>query len=331
MEDLKTYNSLRELKEYFDVEYINTVCDFYALLKQVQEKKNTLYRGVCSPRYKMYSSSQRFYCDNKNAFNFEYTGFISKLYDVSPSIDNGYLLKLYSDLQKDNYIQYVNTDKGWKSERIYLPYNPIWAFYTLQHFTQCSPFLDFSEHFYIALYFATQEMSTLWCDNFSKEEIDNYIEIISINDSLVSNTHNFLTMKEKYKSLTDDYFNDKNPIENIYHSPYYNYTDNDIKYVNYSGSCKIIGSGWEYRFSFKNENCIAQSGRLFLTSGQYDKPFEILWNENINSQKLKLHLIHKSLIDEIFNYLNIHLLGKVVVPIQKDYKNEIIELVKSIC
>ena len=69
MGELGAYNSLEELKEYFDVEYINTVCDFYALLKQVQKDKNVLYRGVCSPRYKMYSSAQRFYHENKDTFD----------------------------------------------------------------------------------------------------------------------------------------------------------------------------------------------------------------------------------------------------------------------
>lgn len=332
MRELGAYNSLEELKEYFDVEYINTVCDFYALLKQTQKDENVLYRGVCSARYKMYSSAQRFYHENRNAFGFEYTKFISKLYEVSQSIDNGYLRKLYDDLQKDNYIQYEVADKDRKSERIYLDYNPIWAFHTLQHFTQCSPFLDFSTHFYIALYFAAQDISPLWSN--CVPDIDNYIEIVLLKESVELYNLRRLNGSNLYKSLTDEVLGDKKCNIETFLSRITEYDGNAIKYICYGGEAKtLFERGSDYYFSFKNENCIAQSGRLYLTSCKVDKPFEVLWNDIFDktneTPKLKVYLIHKSLIDEIYKYLTIHLLGKVVVPIQKDYKNEIIELIKQ--
>ena len=327
MGELGAYNSLEELKEYFDVEYINTVCDFYALLKQVQKDKNVLYRGVCSPRYKMYSSAQRFYHENKDTFDFEYTKFISKLYEVSQSIDNGYLRKLYDDLQKDNYIQYVDTDKDRKSKRTYLAYNPIFAFHTLQHLTQCSPFLDFSTHFYIALYFAAQDISPFWSNIVP--DIDNYIEIISLKES--DGLYNDMGLSGNlYRSLTEEICGEKSNVKGCL-SIITKYDGKAIKYICYGGEAKTLeGRGCDYNFSLINENCIAQSGRLYLTSCKVDTPFEVLWNDIFNdTQKLKVYLIHKSLIDEIYKYLTIRILGKVVVPIQKDYKDEIIELIKK--
>lgn len=330
MGKLESYNNLEELEKNFDVEYINNVYDFYMLVSLVQQENNTLYRGVCSPKYKMYSSSQRFYHNKKESLGLEYVDFLNMLYAVSPKIDNGYLLKLYDDLQKDNYIQYVNTDKECKSEKITLAYNPIWAFHTLQHLTCCSPFLDFTNNFHIALFFAAQEMSPLQSVSFSKKEIENYIEIVSFKES--NEVYNMMGLSGNlYKSLTDEFFGEgKCDIKDCL-SLITKYDGNAIKYISFRSDAKpLLGRGFEYRFSFENENCIAQSGRLYLTSCETDKPFEALWNGLFNGNpKLKVCLIHKSLIDEIYKYLTIHLLGKTVVPIQKYYKDEIIELIQK--
>lgn len=329
---IEYYNSLSEVENVFDVEYINNPYDFYRLIGQTQKDGISLYRGVSSPTFKMYSSAQRFYLKNSERLpdGMSYPDFLKKLYEVSKKVDNKYLLDSYEKLHHDNYIRYVNTNKNWKSEKVYLDYNPIWAFHTLQHLTECSPFLDFSTNFSIALYFASQKLlPKSSCP--TKSQINNYIEIVSFEES-----QDLITKKSDleeynlYSSLTEEVFCENRIEETVCLSCITKYDKKAIKYICYGGKSNTIGKDIDYHFSFVNENCVAQSGRLFLTSNDVNKTFEMIWNETFNdSPKLKAYLIHKSLITEIFQYLTIQLLCKVIVPIQKNYKEEIIELIKE--
>ena len=328
--ELNQYQSLSELETNFNVEYINNCYDFCRLIHQIPQEKDTIYRGVSSARYKMYCSAQRFYHDYKiNEDGLDYSSFIKRLYEISPIIDNGHLLNLYEDVQHDNWIQYVNADKEFKSEKLLFDYNPIWVFHTLQHLTECSPFLDFSDDFFVALYFASQGILPL--TNKIDQKIDNYIEIISIDENKIYNTNDNHSVNNevKYNSLVKETLND--PVKMDFQSPIFMYDDKSIKYICFSGFNKLLGGrDFEYNFSFVNDNCLAQSSRLYLTSSQFDKPFEDLWNSIFNySHKLKVYLIHKTLVDEIFRYLTTRFLGKIIVPIQKNYKPEILQLIKK--
>lgn len=329
---IEYYNSLSEVENAFDVEYINNPYDFYRLIGQIQKDGISLYRGVSSPTFKMYSSAQRFYLDNRERLpdGMSYPDFLKKLYEVSKKIDNKYLWNSYEKLHHDNYIQLVNTDKNWKSTKVYLDYNPIWAFHTLQHLTECSPFLDFSTNFSIALYFASQKLLPKSSCS-TKSQINNYIEIVSFEESqdLITKKSNLEEYK-LYGSLTEEVFSGDRIDETVCMSHITKYDEKAIKYICYGGRSNTIGKDIDYHFSFVNENCVAQSGRLLLTSNDENKTFETMWNKTFNaSSKLKAYLIHKSLITEIFQYLTIQLLGKVIVPVQKDYEEEIIKLIKE--
>lgn len=319
---MEEYKSLGELEDLLDVEYINNSDDLYRLIQHVHQNDETIYRGVITPKYKMFCSAQRFYYDKLFQIGLDYSSFVKRLYDLSNKIDNGYLCKLYSDVQKENYITYSDI----YPEKVLIDYNPIWVYHTLQHITECSPFLDFSKDFYIALYFAAQGMSPLWSSSTSESELNNYIEIISIDEKRC--------FPDDKGSIINKMLNDNDPQkvkEKIESFDFTKYQSGEIEYICYGGNISIIKNKiFTLHYSFSNDNCIAQSGRLFLTSDQYDKPFEELWNESSNvSSKLKIYLIHKSLIDEIYKYLTIHLLGKVVVPIQRNYKEEILYLIKK--
>lgn len=333
---LEYYKSLSEVKEVFDVEYIDNSYNFNCLIEQLQKEENSLYRGVSSPRFKMYSSAQRFYLDNKESLfdDMSYPNFLKKLYEISKELRDGELLSLYDKVKNDNYVQYVNTDMNVKTKREPLDYNPIWAFHTLQHLTECSPFLDFSKDFYVALYFAAQKISPVWCDNFSKSEIDNYIEIISIaNETALEELEYEESKQKKYSSLITEIMANCNNVKEakkaIATFDISQCKNNVIRYICFKGNSNVlIGKGVDYKFSFENANCEAQFGRLYLTSIEENKTFEQVWNDVFKkSPKLKAYLIHKSLATDIFQSLTNHLLGKMLVPIQKDYKDEIKELI----
>ena len=202
---LEQYNCLEEIEKNFNVEYIQNANDFYKYVNFLNEKKNShyksLYRGVCSPKFKMFSSAQRFYHDNEFD-ELTYPMFLKKLYEVSPEIDNGSLLKMYNESKNSNYSRYVDTDNCVLQDPTFIEYNPIWVFHTLQHLTSCSPFIDFSVDFSIALYFASLQLFT--CENcISKTEIDNYIVIISFDETSDLINKKNLACSNLYKSLTN--------------------------------------------------------------------------------------------------------------------------------
>lgn len=323
MGDLKSYDSLKELEDYFDVEYINNVNDFNELVNHVSKEEYTLYRGVKSATYKMFSSAQRFYIGRHKELPNEmtYSSFLKKLFEISKQLGECYFTKLYDTMKQENYCQIDIANTKQSIEKQVFDYYPIWAYYNLQHITECSPFLDFSLNFAVALYFASKEILSR-SNPISKNEIHNYIEIIAINDKSLD--------KKKYVSLMEELLSSNNTqevLQFINEFDISNYQGN-INYICYGGySIPLLQSGIECHFSSANANVVKQKGCLMITSIDPQTPFEKHWNTTFgNSQKLKVFLIHKSLLNEICRHLASNLLGSVLVPEQKDFKDEILQL-----
>ena len=323
MGKLGAYNSLEELKEYFDVEYIDTVSDFNELIDHVSKKEYAFYRGVKSATYKMYSSAQRFYIEKHNELPNEmtYSLFLKKLFEISKQLGDCYFTKLYDTMKQENYCQIDIANTKQHTNKEVFDYYQIWAYYNLQHITECSPFLDFSSNFAVALYFASLEIISR-SNQISKNKIHNYIEIIAINDKSLD--------KKKYVSLMEELLSSNNTqevLQFIYEFDISNYQGN-INFIHYRGySIPLIRSGIECHFSFANANVVKQDGCMMITSIDPQTPFEKHWNTTFgNSQKLKVFLIHKSLLNEICRHLASNLLGSVLVPEQKDFKDEILQL-----
>lgn len=347
--DLPQYKTLSEVEANFKVEYINNCYDFYCLIQQVQHETETIYRGVSSARYKMYSSAQRCFNDCKKAegpnnlpIELEYSELLELLYKVSPELGNGYLNEIYARVKDNNYVQYVQRDGDGniiKSDAMLtLNYNPIWVYHTLQHITECSPFLDFSKNFAVALFFASQKLLSC-CNIIAKNEIDNYIEIVAIKeDTRLKGLKNDLSSTNKYQSLFEEVFNGCEDsteagkrITSFKLPNYNNKSMKSIKYICFSSDGQTkCGRGIDWHFNFANANCVAQDGRLVMTSAEPNQPFEDYWNAIIGeSSRLQAYLIHKSLVNEICRYLTGTLLGKAIVPIKQDYKQDIIRLINQ--
>ena len=323
MGDLKSYDSLKELEDYFDVEYINNVNDFNELVNHVSKEEYTLYRGVKSATYKMFSSAQRFYIGRHKELPNEmtYSSFLNKLFEISKQLGECYFTKSYNTMKQDNYCQIDIANTRQSIDKQLFDYYPIWAYYNLQHITECSPFLDFSSNFVVALYFASKEIISR-SNPISKSEIHNYIEIIAINDKSLD--------KKKYVSLMEELLSSNNTqevLQFINEFDISNYQGN-INYISYRAySIPLLQSGIECHFSSANANVVIQDGCLMITSIDPQTPFEEHWNTTFgNSQKLKVFLIHKSLLNEICRHLASNLLGSVLVPEQKDFKDEILQL-----
>ena len=313
---MEVYSSLEELNTIFDVECIDTVSEFNELIDHVSKKEYAFYRGVKSATYKMYSSAQRFYIEKHNELPNEMTYYL-----LLKKLGDCYFTKLYDTMKQENYCQIDIANTKQHTNKEVFDYYQIWAYYNLQHITECSPFLDFSSNFAVALYFASLEIISR-SNQISKNKIHNYIEIIAINDKSLD--------KKKYVSLMEELLSSNNTqevLQFIYEFDISNYQGN-INFIHYRGySIPLIRSGIECHFSFANANVVKQDGCMMMTSIDPQTPFEKHWNTTFgNSQKLKVFLIHKSLLNEICRHLASNLLGSVIVPEQKDFKDEILQL-----
>ena len=336
MRNISSYKTLSELNDVFNVEYIQDPFSFYSLIDNEQQNKGkNLYRGVKSPHYKMYSSAQRFYLEND--FDIDYITFLERLYKVSDKIDNGYIKTLYEKVRDNNCFYYTDFNNGNIGQEFQVEYNPIWAYHTLQHLSECSPFLDFTDDFSTALFFASKGID--WNNGlFAYDDINNYIEIVSIeNENPLFNLQFFdQNGTSKYKSLLDDIIDNTDDFNNAVSSiDIIKHQQKGIRFICYEGISKTIyGNDPNYKYSFSNENCEAQSGRLFLTSDNVNTPFENMWYDTFYDDnkpnewpRLKAYLIHKSLIHEIKDHLINQLLDNKLVPIKKDYKDEIKKMI----
>ena len=144
MDKSEEYSSIEELRESFEIDrIIKTQNDFEEYVNGFARCDENYFRGVCTAKYKMYNSAQRFYCNHKNDLHgIPYDKFLPFLYRISSQLDNGYLKALYD--QQFNCIRYKNNCKQ-------IGYNPIWAYSALQHITQCAPLIDFTSSIDVAL------------------------------------------------------------------------------------------------------------------------------------------------------------------------------------
>lgn len=323
------YTSIDKLEEVFDIEQIiQTTTEFDDYINNIG-CYNTYYRGVITAKYKMFNSAQRFYHNHKKDLqDIPYHDFISYLYQISAQLDNGYLKTQYE--RQFNCIRYRNICK-------LLGYNPIWAYSALQHFTQCSPMLDFSSSFDVALYFAVNGSHIV-----SSNPLDNYFSIIKFTeDSKITNNFR-LNGGNRYSSYIENLLdkidlssncscrilnNAKSAIEQC---DIMEIEQDEIQYVTYNYFATTLNkNGIDYRISFANDNIVRQKGKLLINNTE-NIPFEQLWKKVFPERKLKILLIHKSLNKTLCMYLTTRCMcNRRLLPICKDYKKEIIQKLET--
>ena len=93
----------------------------------------------------MYSSAQRFYMGNHKELpnKMTYSSFLKELFEISKQLGECYFPITYDTMKQENYCQIDIANTKQSIEKQVFDYYPIWAYYNLQHITECSPFLDF--------------------------------------------------------------------------------------------------------------------------------------------------------------------------------------------
>lgn len=238
---MPSYDKIEDKEKHFNIIKINTEQDFDKLLDEHKNKEG-VYRGVSSWRYKIYSSLQRHLITNEITI------------ENSNRFINDYI-KIYR--QNSLFSKYLNSFKIPPSKLSLMAY--------LQHFGAPTSFVDFSENFSKALYFATENLTNATTDNFSLYYIDKKdIELINIDivyDGVKKIKNSIDALSKSYRGKIND---------EKYHSS--NDEMFDLKVLDVF----LIENKAEYEEIFKTYNnirIIAQEG-LFINNSHLSLPLE---------------------------------------------------------
>lgn len=176
------YDTTLQKALFFEQIMIDTKEDFDSIYEENKNLKSTLYRGVSEAKWRIYSSLQRYWINEKLYLNgTDYKTFIEKTI-INAKKQNGGILKKFFE---KNGIS---------------PENDIAVLSFLQHYGCPTPLVDWSNSFKNALYFATENVNS-----YTEEtrEIDKYFSVYHIEEkdlistSLVALVERGILEKEK--------------------------------------------------------------------------------------------------------------------------------------
>jgi len=179
MARLREYPSLKDKDAYFysGSSKINTIKefeDYLAMLIGYGDAETYIFRGCGEAKYKLYTSSQRYWIENElNLLGNKYHNFIKKLIENCKNWNEETVAKFF----RNNKIHPNNA-------LAYLSY--------MQHIGVPTPLIDFTTNPLIGLYFAVESQNHFSSDN----EIDNYCSLYVIDKSDV----NLVTTTEEFKN-----------------------------------------------------------------------------------------------------------------------------------
>lgn len=183
---LEEYVILDEKNEFFEDGgiQIDSKEDFDKLFEDLRNRNsisNYIFRGCCEAKYKLYTSSQRYWIEHQLEKQFEdHYSFIDKLIENCKKWNNETLNNFF----KRNGINSINA-------LAYLSY--------MQHYGVPTPLLDFTSNLFLALFFAVEK----GLSRASENKIDHYCSLYIVDS------------KNKYFSAAIEQFDEEIKSNNI--------------------------------------------------------------------------------------------------------------------
>lgn len=288
-EHISEYSSFIQKSTFFDQVTIDTTEQVDKLFEDFKNNRDVLFRGQREAKWRLYSSLQRFWIEDKmNKTDSEYLGFLKLL------ITNG---KSEYETEIKKILEEINIDST----------NDISVLGYLQHHNCPTPLLDWTYSFETALFFGIDGLDKTQ----SVKEIDNYFSLYYIREddfrsggmrTLINNSLQEVSEQLKLEFIAQNAVGEKQRLEMEKHFDERSFFDkNRIKgtgLVSYMTkiecminiqisyfSDKDIDEGIAFSIT-NNENIKKQNG-VFTWNAHFSKPLEVIGNEQYIEAKLE--------------------------------------------
>jgi hypothetical protein len=173
-----TYQNLYQKEHYFTQRIISDRSEIDILFDEFNSSQNIIFRGVKESKFRLYSSLQRKWIENKIwlKYNSDYYKLVKELISVAKNEQNSILSKflLLNKISDENDLSILSF---------------------LQHYKCPTPLTDWTYSFPKALFFATHQINK----GESKLNIDNFFSVYYLKESDVS--------KDNFQDLTIEFLN----------------------------------------------------------------------------------------------------------------------------
>jgi len=312
MAQIPIYKNFDEKKEYFKIDYINTISELDNLIIKVENNKGSIWRGVCESKYKLYTSLQKFWIERELPNDIEEVfKYINHIEEYSRNWHNEFLIKYFNN--------YKST-----------PITLFSVLSILRHYETPTPILDWTNNPKIALFFTANSSKK----ESSNNDIDNYISVFEIKEDHPINKFNYKQIAFAGWQVFEESIRERNKVSKI-NNPYFveHFTEayintKDIFYNTIRDKIRHIKIedrlDDKYKFYINNNYRITAQNGLFIINSDPIKPLEesitefIIRQANNNGTELEYaqdayntHInnffcyeIHKNLKEYLLNKLN---------------------------
>jgi len=185
---LSEYQTILQKEIFFEQTTIDTKAEFDDIFEKFIDEGQILFRGLNEAKYRLYSSLQRSWIDQKLSVVFKYDEFLKSLVQKAREIENGTIA---------NYLDATFFDSD----------NDLAVLSFLQHHRCPTPLLDWTYSFGNALFFATEDIKM----SRDEWEIDNYFCVYYLEEKFLNKNSIKEILKEgfaKYKPDLRERFNE---------------------------------------------------------------------------------------------------------------------------
>ena len=252
---------------YLDNRRIDSFADFKHVVDELRNSKEEfIYRGISDASYKMYSSAQRYWIDNKG----------DQLVDKTFIDYDDYLQKL---VDRTKVLKVVNA----YLEKNQVHYNEMWLLSLMQHYSAPSVMLDFSHDLISSLFFM--------CDGAGKPKgdgcLDDYVSLYYMKanlDWVKANVQNIMTdaVDKVRHNIIPFYGTDRTMYETflqeVEYLPFSKYRKDQMDFVGLEGpnggkvDVNIPELGFKTSYEIINGRLKTQAG-LFFANFSETEPF----------------------------------------------------------